>query len=128
MKKAAILVLILLALSVVLISFLLAGGSDDYQVIKKAVKENPNYKPGKEVKWFKVLVADSKTNKVRVKVTLPISVIEIFLECAGDKHLKIDHDDCEIDLKEVFKELKELGPMALIEVYQEDETVKIWLE
>lgn len=128
MKKAAILVLILLALSVLLISFLLAGGSDDYQVIKKAVKENPNYKPGKEVKWFKVLVADSKTNKVRVKVTLPISVIEIFLECAGDKHLKIDHDDCEIDLKEVFKELKELGPMALIEVYQEDETVKIWLE
>jgi cell division septation protein DedD len=128
MKKAAILVLILLALSVVLVSFLLAGGSDDYQVIKKAVKENPNYKPGKEAKWFKVLVADSKTNKVAVKVTLPISVIEIFLECAGDKHLKIDHDDCEIDLKEVFKELKKLGPMALIEVYQEDETVKIWLE
>jgi len=128
MKKAVILVVILFALGVVLANFLLAGYIDDYQVIKKAVKENPNYKPGKEAKWFKVLVTDSKTNKVQVKVTLPISVIEIFLECADDKHLKIDHDECEIDLKEVFKELKELGPMALIEVYQEDETVKIWLE
>ncbi len=128
MKKAAILFLIVFALIVVLINFLLAGGTDDYQVIKKAVKENPNYKPGKEAKWFKVLVTDSETNKVRVKVTLPISVIEIFLECAGDKHLKIDHDDCEIDLKEVFKELKELGPMALIEVQEDDEIVKIWLE
>jgi hypothetical protein len=128
MKKAVILVVILFALGVVLANFLLAGYIDDYQVIKKAVKENPNYKPGKEAKWFKVLVTDSKTNKVQVKVTLPISVIEIFLECADDKRLKIDHDECEIDLKEVFKELKELGPMALIEVYQEDETVKIWLE
>ena len=118
MKKAAILVLILLALSVVLVSFLLAGGSDDYQVIKKAVKENPNYKPGKEAKWFKVLIADSKTNKVRVKVTLPISVIEIFLECTDDKRLKIDHDDCEIDLKEVFKELKERGIYTQVSVTQ----------
>jgi hypothetical protein len=128
MKKDVILVVILFALGVVLANFLLAGYIDDYQVIKKAVKENPNYKPGKEAKWFKALVTDSKTNKVQVKVTLPISVIEIFLECADDKRLKIDHDDCEIDLKEVFKELKELGPMALIEVCQEDETVKIWLE
>jgi len=128
MKKAAILVLVLFALIIVLANFLLAASSDDYQVIKKAVKENPNYKPGKEAKWFKVLVADSKTDKTRVKVTLPISVIEIFLECAQDTRLKIDHEDCEIDLKEVFKELKELGPMVLIEVYQEDETVKIWFE
>jgi len=128
MKKAAILVLILFALSVVLVNFLLAEGGDDYQAIKKAVKENPNYKPGKEAKWFKVLVADSDTKKVRVKVTLPIVLVELFLECADDKHLKLDHDDCEIDLKEVFKELKKLGPMALIEVYEEDETVKIWLE
>lgn len=128
MKKAAILVLVLFALSLILINFLLAESRDDYQAIKKAVKENPNYKPGEEAKWFKVLITDSKTNKVRAKVTLPISVIEIFLECAHDKHLKIDRDDCEIDLKEVFKELKELGPMALIEVYEEDETVKIWLE
>ena len=128
MKKAVILVVILFALGVILANFLLAGYIDDYQVIKRAVKENPNYKPGKEAKWFKVLVTDSKTNKVQVKVTLPISVVEIFLQCADDKRLRIDHDDCEIDLKEVFKELKELGPMALIEVCQEDETVKIWLE
>jgi hypothetical protein len=128
MKKAVILVLVLFALSLILVNFLLAEGRDDYQVIKKAVKENPNYEPGKEAKWFKVQVTDSKNKKVKVKVTLPIVLVELFLECAHDKHLKIDHDECEIDLKEVFKELKALGPMALIEVYEEDETVKIWLE
>lgn len=128
MKKAVILILVLFALSLILINFLLAEGRDDYQVIKKAVKENPSYEPGKEAKWFKVLVTDSKNKKVKVKVTLPIVLVELFLECAHDKHLKIDHDECEIDLKEVFKELKALGPTALIEVYEEDETVKIWLE
>jgi len=128
MKKAVILVLVIFALSLVIVNFLLADGRADYQIIKKAVKENPNYKAGKEAKLFKVLITDNENKKVRVKVTLPISVIEIFLECAPDKHIRIDHDDCEIDLKEIFKELKELGPLALIEVSEEDKTVKIWLE
>ena len=41
---------------------------------------------------------------------------------------KIDRDDCEIDLKELFKELKKLGPTVFIEVVEDDETVKVWFE
>jgi len=128
MKKAAILVLVVFVLTIILASFLLAQSRDDYQTIKKAVKKNPNYEAGKEVKWFKVLVTDNKTKKEKVRVTLPISLVELFLECTREKHLKINRDECDIDLKEVFKELKKLGPVALIEVVDEEETVKVWLE
>jgi hypothetical protein len=128
MKKAASIVLILFVLGVILPSFLLADSRDDIQTIKKAVKKNPEYKAGEEVKWFKLLVMDNETKKERVKITLPISLIEILLECVDEEDLKIDEDECEIDLKELFAELKRLGPAVLIEITEDDETVKIWFE
>ena len=85
MKKVAGLVLMVFVLSFFLPNLLLAEGKDDIQAIKKAVKENPNYKAGEEVKWFKVLVMDNKTKKDRVKITLPVSVIETFLKCSNEK-------------------------------------------
>ena len=128
MKKVTGLVLIVFVLSFFLPNLLLAEDKDDIQAIKKAVKENPNYKAGEEVKWFKVLVTDNKTKKDKVRITLPISLIETFLKCSQEKHLKINRDECDIDLKELFAELKKLGPMVLIEVYEDEETVKVWLE
>jgi len=128
MKKAAILVLIMFALIFILANFLLADSRDDYQAIKKAVKENPDYRAGKEVKWFKVLVTDNKLKKDRVRITLPICLIELFLKCADVDRLKIKGEKCDIDLKKLFYELKKTGPMAIIEVYENGETVKVWLE
>jgi hypothetical protein len=128
MKKYAVLALVVVALTFLLSPVLLADSNDDLQAIKKAVKENPNYEAGKEVKWLKILVTDNKTNKDKVKVTLPLSIVEIFLNCADDKHMKIAEGETDIDLQAVFKELKALGPLALIEINEEDETVKIWLE
>lgn len=129
MRKVAVLVLILVTFSFLSASFAQADRNNDYQTIKKAVKENPGYQAGKEVKWFKVLITDANTNKDRVKVTIPISLIELFLKCAKNKHWRIDDDlECDIDIEAIFKELKELGPMALIEVYDEGEIIKVWLE
>ncbi|NIM57470.1 MAG: hypothetical protein GTO16_00805 [Candidatus Aminicenantes bacterium] len=128
MRKVASLALILFVLGVILPSFLLADSKDDIQTIKKAVKKNPKYKPGEEVKWFKLLVTDNETKKDRIKITLPISLIETLLECVDEEDLKIDEDECDIDLKELFAELKRLGPGVLIEVTEDDETVKIWFE
>jgi Leu/Phe-tRNA-protein transferase len=105
-----------------------ADSNDDFQAVKKAVKDNPQYDPGKEAKWLKVLVTDTRTNKDKVKITLPISLVELFMKCADDRNLRIDRDEYDIDLKELFAELKKVGPMALIEVYEDDELVKIWLE
>jgi hypothetical protein len=128
MKKTSIAILLLMTAAFLLGPYLLADSRDDLQAIKKAVKENPAYEAGKEVKWFKILVADSKTGKDKVRVTMPIAIVEIFLRCADNKHLRIRESDCDIDLAAVFKELKTMGPMALIEVYEDDATVKIWLE
>lgn len=128
MKKVASLVLIVFVLGVFLPNLLLADSKDDIQTIKKAVKKNPKYKAGEEVKWFKVLVTDNKTKKDKVKITLPISLIETLLKCVDEDDLDIDSDECDIDLKELFAELKRLGPTVIIEVIEDDETVKIWFE
>jgi hypothetical protein len=130
MKKVALLILILFVLAVVLSTLLLADGNDDLQKVKKAVKKNPDYKPGQEVQWFKVLITDNDTGKTKVKVTLPIAVVEAVLECAHDNHFKIHDDDCDIDLKKLFAELKKHGPMVFIEINDDDENVsiKVWFE
>lgn len=128
MKKVAIIVLFIFVITFLLADLTFAKNEDDLQAIKKAVKKNPQYEKGKEVKWFKVLVTDNETKKDKVKITVPISLIEFFINCAHDKHMKIDKDDCEIDLKELFKELKKLGPTVFIEVVEDNETVKVWFE
>ena len=128
MKRITIFVLALIMTGVFSAGVIFADNDDDFQAIKKAVKDNPQYDPDKEAKWFKVLVTDTQTNKDKVKITLPISLVELFMKCADNKNLRIDRDEYDIDLKELFAELKKVGPMALIEVYEEDEIVKIWLE
>ena len=128
MKKVASLFLVVLVLGVFSPNLLLADSKDDIQTIKKAVKKNPDYKAGEEVKWFKVLVTDNETNKDKVKITLPICLVEVLIECVDEDDLEIDRDGCDIDLKELFKELKKLGPAVLLEVYEDGETIKVWLE
>ena len=128
MRKSALLATAVFGLALVLGAFAMADDRVDFQAIKKAVKDNPNYEPGKDVKWFKVLVTDTKTNKDKVKITLPLVLVEAFLKCADDKHLRINDGDCDIDFEALLAELKKIGPMALIEVYEDGETVKVWLE
>ncbi|NOR52628.1 MAG: hypothetical protein GQ536_00855 [Candidatus Aminicenantes bacterium] len=128
MKKVAILVLVVFVFSILLAVFIIAEQEDDLQAIKKAVKKKPNYEKGKEVKWFKVLITDNRTKKDKVKITLPISLLEVILKSSQNKSWNFHGDDCDIDFKELFAELKKLGPMVFIEVQEEDETIKIWLE
>ncbi|MFC2169160.1 hypothetical protein ACFLRM_01155 [Acidobacteriota bacterium] len=128
MKRITVTFLMVLFLGFFLMNGLTADSRDDIQSIKKAVKKNAAYKAGSEVKWFKVLVTDNVTKKDKVKITLPISVVDLLVKSSHNHDLKIDRDDCDIDLKELLAELKDLGPMVLIEVYEEDETVKVWLE
>ncbi|HNS06133.1 MAG TPA: hypothetical protein PKH53_09025, partial [Candidatus Saccharicenans sp.] len=67
----------------------LALDKDDYQVIKKAVQENSKGQSAGEAKWFKVLVIDKTSGQEKVKVTLPISLVEILMSCAGNKDFKM---------------------------------------
>jgi hypothetical protein len=127
-KKVSCLVIVVFFLGVFLPSLLQADSKHDIQTIKKAVKKNPEYKKGEEAKWFKVLVTDNETNEDKVKITVPVCLVETLLECVDEDDLEIDRDECDIDLKELFKELKKLGPAVLIEVYEDGKTIKVWLE
>ncbi len=128
MKKITASVLAVMVLSFVLMNFLSAEDTSTIQAIKKAVKENPKYNAGSEVKWFKVLITDTRTKKDKVKITLPISLIELMAKHYNEKNLKVNRCEYDIDLKELLAELKKLGPMALVEICEDDELVKVWLE
>lgn len=101
---------------------------DDYQVIKKAVQDSPRAEVKGEVKWFKMLVVDNRTGKEKVKITMPIALVEIFARCAEDKEVKVKSMETKINMEELLAELKKAGPLSIIEVYEDDETVKVWLE
>ncbi|MGB8953118.1 MAG: hypothetical protein WCC06_10715 [Candidatus Aminicenantales bacterium] len=128
MKKAIVLVIIIVALIFLTGLVFSAESKNDFQTIKKAVKDNPNYESGKEVKWFKILVTDSRTDKVKVRVTVPISLVELLACSTKSSHFGMRDNNLDIDLREILAELKKIGPMAFIEVYEDDETVKVWIE
>ncbi len=110
-----------------------AANRNDFKIIQAAVKKSPNpeYVEGREVRWFKVLITDSKSSQAKVKLTLPVALIELILSCDDTRHVKIDDDKygtCEVDLKALWMELKKAGPTALIEIEDEGAVVKVWLE
>lgn len=128
MRKITPLVIIIFVLSMGVANFALSTGEKDIQAIKKAVKKNPHYSKGEEAKWLKVLVTEDDSDKVKVKLTLPLKLIELLLRNVEGKEIRIDQGECDIDLVELFTELKRAGPTALIEVKEDGETIKIWLE
>jgi len=105
-----------------------AASNSDYQVIKRAVNDEGSARPtgGKEAAVLKIEVKDSDSGKIKVKVSVPLSLVELFAAC--DHHHEWAGDHCDIDLPRVLAELKKAGPQALVEVTEDDESVRIWLE
>ena len=78
-----------------------------------------------------MLITDSKSSEAKVKLTLPVALIELILSCDDTRHVKINDDKygrCEVDLKALWTELKKAGPMSIIEIEDEGAVVKVWLE
>ena len=86
MKKIALVILGVFCLGI-LAAPAAAANHNDFKAIQKAVKKNPAYEEGREAKWLKILITDSR-------------------------HFKVDDGNCEIDLKAVFADLKKAGPSA----------------
>lgn len=123
MKKQVVMVFFMV-LILIFGAYTLSGSlSEDYNVIKKAVKGK---KTAKDVTVLKILVKDNTSGKVKIKLTLPITLVEMLSECSNGSIRFKRH--CRIDFRAIFKELKKMGPHCLIEVDDEDESVKIWLE
>jgi hypothetical protein len=127
MKKTALVILGIFCLGI-LAAPAIAANHNDFKAIQKAVKKNPAYEPGREAKWLKILITDSRDKEERVSVTLPLSLIELILGCTDSRHFKVDDGDCEIDLKALFADLKKAGPAALIEIRDDGAVIKVWLE
>jgi hypothetical protein len=127
MKKTIIAIIAVLAITF-LAAPVVAANDNDFKAIQKAVKQNPAYEEGKEVHWFKVLITDRKSREAKLKVTLPIALIELILSCDETRHVKIDDGKCDVDLKALWAELKKAGPMALIELEDDGAVIKVWLE
>jgi hypothetical protein len=100
-----------------------SSSSEDYKVIKNAVKGK---KKSGDTAWFRIEVTDKKTRKTKVKIRIPIGLVELLADC--DKDIKIDDGKCKINLKKIIEELKKSGPMTLIEIDDDDGYVRIWFE
>jgi hypothetical protein len=126
MKRTALIIMAILALG--LAAPAVATPGNDFQSFQKAVKKNPAYKEGREVRWFKVEIMDGHSHAGKLKITLPVALIELVLSCSETRHVRLDDGDCEVDLKALWKELKKAGPMALIELRDDDALIRVWLE
>lgn len=99
--------------------------NDDYKVIKNAVKKSKA--KNSDVMYFRILVKDAKTEKTKVRIRLPLSLIEFFVDTL-DENVSISRYGKKINFKTVMQLIRENGPQTLIEVTEEDHIVKIWIE
>lgn len=128
MKKVSVFILAVF-IAVILLSHLVLAKEDfDLKVIKKAVKKNPQYKKGREVQWFKLLIRDGDCREDKLEITLPLSLVDLLFECTKNKKMDIDCGGYDLDIRRLYKELKRRGPKVLIELKGEDGVLRIWLE
>jgi hypothetical protein len=127
MKKNTVWLVVLLV-GFVMAAALFAGAADDYQVIKNAVKKSETATVGaKNVQWFKIRVTGKNGDQEKVNLTFPVSLVEMLLNSCPQEKFPAGHG-CEIDIRRVWNDLKKAGPLALVEIEDHGETVKIWLE
>ena len=119
MKKA--LLVLLMVLVGVGASLAFADRGEDFKVIQGGVKAD---KSGGAPTVFRIQVSEKGQKKVDIR--LPLSLAESLASCAGDKIQA--HKSCDIDLQKVLAELKKGGPSVLIEITDNEDTVKIWVE
>lgn len=109
-----------------------ATPSKEFKIIQNAVKQDPaaagERAPRGEARWLKIVVQDPRSGPDKVKITLPVALIEAVLACADGRHFNVGDGGCEIDLKAVWAALKKAGPLALVEVGDGGAVVKVWLE
>jgi hypothetical protein len=127
MKKRIVWLCVVLA-AFVMSAVIFADAADDYRVIKNAVKKPDASLSGKGgAQWFKIVVTGKNGSKEDVRISLPVSLVEMVIDNCSEKELRID-GDCRVDIRKIWRELKQAGPLALVEIEEDGETVKIWLE
>ena len=80
--------------------------------------EKEHVKVWKDSKDFRITVTEKGMKEPNVLVTMPLSIVESVI---GDGTKPVT-------LKGIIAELKKTAPLSLVEVHDQDEHVKIWLE
>lgn len=123
MKKNVMVVIIIITAFMLATLPVFGDSAQDYKVIKKASKDK---KIG-DLNFLKLTVYDTKAKKNKVKITLPLALVEMLADCEEDAKI-LDKTKTDLDLKKILSLLKKNGPMTLIEIEEDDQVVKIWLE
>lgn len=87
------------------------------------VPEEESITPGTKVKWFKIRVTDTQTNKVKVSVNLPIGLVDWALR-AGTKVSRlagVDLDEMGVDLEGLRGAINFGIRGTIVDVIDEDE-------
>jgi len=105
-----------------------AERKDEFQIIKKAVRENPDGPRSGEARFLKVAVIDGRTNRAELKLTLPLVLVELIARCSGPTRIDTGCGRCDLDLADLLADLRKAGPAALVEIIGRDGSLKIWLE
>jgi len=123
MKKNVMVVMVIITAFMLATLPVFGDSAQDYKVIKKASKDKKNG----DLSFLKLTVYDTKEKKNKVKITLPLALVEILSDSEEDVKI-LDKTKSDLDLKKILSLLKKNGPMTLIEIEEDDQIVKIWLE
>jgi hypothetical protein len=82
-------------------------------------EDGERVKVWKDSEAFRVQVWEGNQTEPKVKVQLPLQVTDVLFGGA---------DATAPDFKAALEKLKEFAPMTLVEVRDDDQTVRIWLE
>ena len=83
--------------------------------------------------WIHLEVDETGEDQTRVKINLPLSVVQVAMEAAPEKiishgQLHLRHVDKDIDiesLRKMWAELVEAGDAEFVTIEEEDETIRI---
>lgn len=84
----------------------------------EVVDEKEHVKVWKDTKDFKITVTEKGQKDPKVLVTMPLGIVEGII---GDGTKPIT-------LKGIIAELRKVGPMQFVEIHDEGDHVRIWLE
>ena len=102
MKRTAIMIMALLALG--LAAPAVSAHGDEFQSFQKAVKRNPHYEEGREVRWFKVEIRERHSREAGLKITLPVALIELVLSCGDTRHVRFDDVELNARFDQEFRD------------------------
>ena len=109
--------------------FAAPSSNNEWQVVKRAAQnDTPRATVRGEAKWFKILITDRREKGEEVRITLPLSLIKGIAGLASDKHVRCHGRDLDLDFAEILDQLEKAGPLALVEIGDDEGMIKVWIE